>query len=1052
MAANAEVQAPVTAMREGAVVGRVHESEIIDYFSDVLKRGRLERVEFNSETYVSLPRLELEDGLLPEAEAAKLFAAHDKGARRQQDESIQVAISLVSLAKRGGGQTGLLLLAATLQRDGRLSAALEVGSSPWIPAERLSSESATDLEVMVGSRRAYSTWARLKAGPDISRVDTFADALGVADRMFTAVSGKKPYAFAEATGAGRLDIESCYIAEYDRIFAVAPLIDVYDAIRREPLVPGAGRALLGSAETTHPARLHEQTIHDGDGLFESAMRSCGSMSDEYPMADSQRRALHGFLMGGEGDVTAVNGPPGTGKTTMLQAIVANLFTRCALERTDPPVIVGTSTNNQAVTNIIASFGSVTKDAAGALDSRWLPKEADGEADPEVSLRSLAVYCPAQGRLEEAREQYLVEQRDRGETYSAYSRDSYLAGATPRFVASAARLFGGMHEPATIKEWIHQALIEIDELRCDLLRVMYAEGPSAQYRSLCERAEATVTLRAIDGIDALTQCSTLIELDRKLDTTLRYAEFWLAVHYFEVQWLLTDDFLDAETQWRHTAQVSPTYWRQAAALTPCFVMTMYQVPRYFDLRGKPGEPTEYDFGRIDLLIVDEAGQVDTPLGVPAFALAKRALVVGDERQLPPIWSLDETTDCEVAEGAGITAASWNENLRPRGLTCSETSSLMRAASYASQWSYGDGAHGIFLSEHYRCHPDIIGYCNELLYDGLLRPQRKPEQSKLSTLTPAFLWWTVPGSEDKPRGSSRVNQIEAEAIAAWIIEHFCAYLDIYNKQVEDPNKRMADDELIGVVTPFRAQADLIRQTIRRSAEQAKNEGRIDGLPDQLWNLITVGTAHRLQGAERPIVLFSAAYGRNSPTAGFIDRNPELMNVAVSRAKDLFVVFAAEERWNNGPVFSAMSAYARRGDAQVVGPHGQALDDFREPQPIAAVEVRSAQPEQRSGICSAETAREPSATNLPVVLSAMLEKWRAKGVLSVDDEGLTAKDLNPRLAAAGVLEGEPGTWRPGRLASLIGVVSERRGEPGKEYDWIGYTPQMQDLLLKLYRDGHL
>ena len=164
------------------------------------------------------------------------------------------------------------------------------------------------------------------------------------------------------------------------------------------------------------------------------------------------------------------------------------------------------------------------------------------------------------------------------------------------------------------------------------------------------------------------------------------------------------------------------------------MTVYQVPKYFGLHKGRGEPKAFDVGRIDLLIVDEAGQVDTPLGLPAIALAQRALVVGDEKQLAPVWALDEETDREIAEGAGIETGEWTDDLRERGITASAPSSLMRAASHASRWSFGDDEPGLLLREHFRCHPDIIGFSNELLYDGLLVPMRPADKSLLDGTCP------------------------------------------------------------------------------------------------------------------------------------------------------------------------------------------------------------------------------------------------------------------------------------------------------------------------------
>lgn len=50
---------------------------------------------------------------------------------------------------------------------------------------------------------------------------------------------------------------------------------------------------------------------------------------------------------------------------------------------------------------------------------------------------------------------------------------------------------------------------------------------------------------------------------------------------------------------------------------------------------------YDFA--DLLIVDEAGQVLPEVAAASFALAKKALVIGDTEQIPPIWSITPAID-------------------------------------------------------------------------------------------------------------------------------------------------------------------------------------------------------------------------------------------------------------------------------------------------------------------------------------------------------------------------------------------------------------------------
>lgn len=1041
-------------------VGTNAVNEMTEYFAQVLRRGQLEEVTYrDGAPFIATPREQILQGSLTEEDAAALFAHHDRNAPRRKngtprrDPALSVVISLVTLpGDRGGTQDGLLLLSATLHRDGRVEPDLETATSPWIPSERLSSPAVTDREVMIGELSTFWTHMRTDVAAQISRTTTMRGAVDLAEDLFRAVSGSTPQDFAATQlDAGReLTLGRCFVQELDRFNAVGGLLQLYDFYERT----SQGTTLLDRAvQGWNGGRTPETAIHDRGGLLAGAIAACGSMSDDFPLTPSQRRAVHASLRDGDGEITAVNGPPGTGKTTMLQSIVANLLTRRALDRDDAPVIVGTSTNNQAVTNIITSFSSVTKSDPGTLDLRWLPEATDDGA-AATALPSLAVYCPAKYKLDEARKEFLVEQKDRSETYTRYSQEEYLEAAKVHFLRQVQRQFGSIAELATVQGWIHEALVEIDGHRVALLETMAAQGPSVAYRRLCDQVESSDHVRDVPGLQRLREADSLEALDTALDGTLRYVEFWLAVHYYEAQWLLVDDVIPPEERYRTTKDVVDRYWPQAAALTPCFVMTVYQVPRYFGRWVKDGEPPRFDAGRIDLLIVDEAGQVDTPLGLPILGLAARAVVVGDEKQLSPVWSLDEETDREMARGEGIGEAAWRTDLLTRGLTCSAPSSLMRAASHASRWSYGDGEPGLLLREHFRCHPDIIGFCNELLYDGLLEPKRKLSSSKLHGLRPAVEWVDVPDSQDSRQGSSRVNRVEARAIAEWIVENYAYFFDLYHHQEENAEKRVSEHELIGVVTPFSAQARLIRQEIATAAREAAPDA---DLPRRLDTKITVGTAHRLQGAERPIILFSAVYGTTSAQSGFIDATPELMNVAVSRAKDHLVVFAAPNRWENGPVFQVLSRFARRPKSAGTHTAGDVVDpagtDGSVGPGVPPVSPAEDSPAPESPAESAADDESEADDARPQTLTAIIQDWERAGQLTADDSGLKAQILNPRLAAIGLLAGEPGSWRPTPLAALLGVAEvERPGGSGGPYTAIEYSAEAQELLAVLYRDGNL
>lgn len=52
------------------------------------------------------------------------------------------------------------------------------------------------------------------------------------------------------------------------------------------------------------------------------------------------------------------------------------------------------------------------------------------------------------------------------------------------------------------------------------------------------------------------------------------------------------------RYKNTPEYMDRYWEQAASLTPCFVMTAYQVPRYLKLCAPEGAPENFDVRRID----------------------------------------------------------------------------------------------------------------------------------------------------------------------------------------------------------------------------------------------------------------------------------------------------------------------------------------------------------------------------------------------------------------------------------------------------------------------
>jgi len=162
----------------------------------------------------------------------------------------------------------------------------------------------------------------------------------------------------------------------DRDASIKALLSVYDSIETlKPDLPCLERftsPMIGSK--SYPC------------LSVSTLRTTGikwgTLQASVTLSDDQTRGVHASLSMKEGDVLAINGPPGTGKTAILKEIVASAVVRSVLTNQPPPLMAISSTNNQAIRN---AMQSLTKFSGGdsELHQRWI-QEVSGFAVYAVS--------------------------------------------------------------------------------------------------------------------------------------------------------------------------------------------------------------------------------------------------------------------------------------------------------------------------------------------------------------------------------------------------------------------------------------------------------------------------------------------------------------------------------------------------------------------------------------------------------------------------------------------------------------------------------------------
>ncbi len=291
----------------------------------------------------------------------------------------------------------------------------------------------------------------------------------------------------------------------------------------------------------------------------------------------------------------------------------------------------------------------------------------------------------------------------------------------------------------------------------------------------------------------------------VDKKHRYVEFWLAVHYFECRWASGEDELSEKQKGTNYKNVLNKFYNRLSMITPCLVMTFYMLPRQFLAFEEQKNIFLYNY--IDLLIVDEAGQVSPEIAAGAFSLAKRSIVVGDVYQIEPVWSVNPALDKTLAMSNGVIQSQDEfELLKQIGLN-SSCSSVMKVAAKCCKYEKFDQK-GLFLSEHRRCYDEIIDYCNKLIYKENLQPMRgegKKDKDLAIKQWPQMGFKQIDMEYSSRKGNSRLNRFEAEQIVEWLKNNFKLIVNAYPKD--------AEEILIGVITPFKAQVKCIEAELKR-----------------------------------------------------------------------------------------------------------------------------------------------------------------------------------------------------------------------------------------------
>jgi len=301
------------------------------------------------------------------------------------------------------------------------------------------------------------------------------------------------------------------------------------------------------------------------------------------------------------------------------------------------------------------------------------------------------------------------------------------------------------------------------------------------------------------------------------------------------------------------------WQSLFFVVPVISTTFASFPRVFSQLGRES---------LGWLFIDEAGQAAPQAAAGAIWRSRRVVVVGDPKQLEPVVTLPFTAQQALRSNAGV--AEW---------WLPGSTSAQRLADEANRYGTylpGDDAADVWvgapLRVHRRCERPMFDVSNTIGYGGLMVYGTSSTREPMAA--PPSKWIDIPAAVE-----AQGHWIPAEGERAREI--------LYALR----SKYGVDASQIFVISPFRDVANGIRTLLR-------------DFPG-----VRGGTVHVAQGLESDVVLFILGGNPARPAAKqWAAQRPNLVNVAVSRARRRIYVIGDHASWSTCRHFDTLAAMLR------------------------------------------------------------------------------------------------------------------------------------------------
>jgi hypothetical protein len=272
-----------------------------------------------------------------------------------------------------------------------------------------------------------------------------------------------------------------------------------------------------------------------------------------------------------------------------------------------------------------------------------------------------------------------------------------------------------------------------------------------------------------------------------------------------------------------------------------------------------------------LLIDEAGQATPQSAVGALMRAKRAIVVGDPLQIPPVVSLPERLVSEISKYFKVTQSEWAAPEASVQTLADEASHLQAEFRTDSD----PRRVGFPLLVHRRCQEPMFGISNRIAYDGQMVQA---------------VAHSGPGAIEQSIGGSVWLDIDGNATSKWCAVEGEVVVRLLS-QLASSGLRQPD---VYIITPFR----IVAQEMRRRLESESRLFETFEVDAEEWIKNRVGTIHTFQGkeAEAVIAVLGAPMAAQQGARRWASSTPNILNVMVSRAKQNLYVVGSRAAWGS------------------------------------------------------------------------------------------------------------------------------------------------------------